>query len=54
VASNDTFEGRADNRRVEIVITRKSEDEQGRNITGDTIDIPYESVLPAEPAPETP
>lgn len=52
VATNDTPEGRAENRRVEIVIARDRVDEQGRDITGDAIDIPYESVMPAEPAPD--
>ncbi|EIC21874.1 type VI secretion system protein TssL, long form [Thiorhodovibrio frisius] len=49
VATNDTPEGRAENRRVEIVIARKKSDEEGRDITGDAIDIPYRSMMPPEP-----
>ncbi|WPL15786.1 Chemotaxis protein MotB [Thiorhodovibrio winogradskyi] len=50
VATNDTFEGRAENRRVEIVIARNKKDEEGRDITGDAINIPYRSMMPADPA----
>lgn len=50
VALNDTREDRAKNRRVEIVIARKYEDEEGRDTSGDAIDIPYESVIPAAPS----
>lgn len=49
LATNDTMEGRAENRRVEIVIARQRQDELGRDISGDTIDIPYQSMMPAEP-----
>lgn len=49
VATNDTFDGRAENRRVEIVIARDRQDEQGRNITGDSIDIPFLELPPLPP-----
>ncbi|WPL14765.1 flagellar motor protein MotB [Thiorhodovibrio litoralis] len=48
VATNDTPEGRAENRRVEIVIARDRVDEEGRDVSGDAIDIPYESVMPPD------
>jgi chemotaxis protein MotB len=48
VAPNDTPEGRAENRRVEIVIARDVKNEEGLNISGDTIDIPYRSMMPED------
>ncbi|MBK1647307.1 flagellar motor protein MotB [Rhabdochromatium marinum] len=50
VATNDTFDGRTQNRRVEIIIARDKKNAAGRDISGDTIDIPFESALPP-PAP---
>ncbi len=54
VATNDTFEGRAENRRVEIVIARDRQDMQGRDVSGDTIDIPFQDLMPELPMPALP